>query len=141
MSKTWPLVCNVYSWDLFSIEHVLANFDGFLTVKKDSRLLLTEINNTAQTERKLITGFQHFCLFDLFFFLLDLIWKIFLLQLLILLQQACELFLGIIEREQNPNTNILFRKLFPHIYFTVHCINWQCRLIHSLFHINAKVFI
>ena len=31
-------------------------------------LLFTEINNTAQTERKLIAAFQYFCLIDLVFF-------------------------------------------------------------------------
>ena len=47
---------------------MLANLDGSLTVKKNSSHLFTEINNTAQSRRKLITAFQYFYLIDLVFF-------------------------------------------------------------------------
>ena len=67
LSRTWPLVCNVQSWHLFSIERVLPNLDGSLTLNKNYRLF-TNINNTAQTEGKLITEFQLFCLLTLVFF-------------------------------------------------------------------------
>ena len=42
MSSTWPLVCNVKSWHLYSIEPILANLDGSLNVKTKSRVQFTE---------------------------------------------------------------------------------------------------
>ena len=100
------LVYNVQSWQLFSIER------ESLSAPNNSRLLFTEINNTAQTEGKLVTAFQYICLIAFVFFSPDIISKIFLLQLLILFHQACQLLIGINEREQNPKTNKLFRNVY-----------------------------
>ena len=121
MSGTWPLVCNLYPWHLFRIKRILANLEGSRTVKKNHySLLFIEINNTAQTEKKLITAFQYFYLIDSIFFL-NLISKIFLLQLLILLQKACELLIGINERQQHNKTNILFSNISPYpLYRSLH---------------------
>ena len=76
MNGTWPLVCNVKAWHVFSIERVLANLDGSLIVWKKNLLQFTEINNSAQTEGKLITAFQYFWLIDLVFYSVQSYFKI-----------------------------------------------------------------